>query len=171
MEKRSFARVGRNGELGPFGNCKIDLSIYSTTLFYFDIDNEQYLGRDFIEPAWLPTHFKDLQTSLAGHRDSFPIEEAGQKVESRLEIPTVSVDQTLAPLVTIKVIRRKSILGAVGSYQVFINDKFIGLVNNGKTLEIPVFTSHNVVTISDGIGFLRVISQSILKKGEQRKYM
>ena len=143
----------------------IQISSYGTTLLYFDMDNEKYLGRDFIEPAWLPTHFKDIQTNLAGHRDSFPIEEAVQKVESRLETPTVSVDQTLAPLAIIKVVRRKSMLGAIGSYQVFINDKFVGLVGNGKTLEIPVFSSHNVVTVADGIGFFEGNFTVDLEKG------
>jgi len=138
-------------EEGSAAGRTIRISSYGTTLLYFDMENKQYLGRDFIEPAWLPTFFKDTR-NLSVHQDFFPIEEAVQKVESRLGTRAISADQSLVPLATIKVIRRKSMLGAVVPYQVFINDKFVGLVNNGKTLEIPVFTSHNVVTVGDGIG-------------------
>ena len=53
---------------------------------------------------------------------------------------------------TIKVIRIKSMLGAVVPYSVQINNEHVGNINNGDTLEVPVLTSHNVVIVSDGLG-------------------
>ena len=93
-----------------------------------------------------------------------------EKMESFLfnkqEFSFKHIENSEAPLATIKVIRRKSMLGAVVSYQVFINDKFIDNVKNGKTLEIPVFTSHNVVTVGDGIGLFDGNFTADLEKGE-----
>jgi len=73
------------------------------------------------------------------------IDKAGEEVSTNRPLP-------LETPATIKVIRRKSMLGAIVPYNVYLNNKYVGDVKNGGTLEIPVFTSHNVVIVSDGIG-------------------
>lgn len=166
--KTDLYTVRRYQSTGVGGYSTIEKRSYGTTLIYFDMENQKYLGRDFIEPAWLPTSYTGNEATSFGHSDGFPLYEVVQKVESRLGTPTVSTapQSSLAPLATIKVIRRKSMLGAVGPYQVFINDIFVGLVKNGGTLEIPVLTSHNVVTVADGIGPFEGNFTVDLEKGE-----
>ena len=144
--------IYRNYQTGDYSSNNITIKSYGTTLLYFDMETKKYLGRDFVEPAWLPTYFKGTQATTFGYSEYFPLEEVVKMIESRLVAPIVSADHPVAPLATIKVIRLKSMLGAVGPYQVYINDEFVGLVKNGEILEIPVFTSHNVVIVADGIG-------------------
>ena len=77
----------------------------------------------------------------------------------------VTTDLSFTKSATIKVIRRKSMLGAVVSYNVYINNRHVGYVKNGGTLEIPVHTSHNVVTASDGAGYFKTNSTVVLEEG------
>ena len=73
------------------------------------------------------------------------IDKTGEEVAADRSLP-------FSKPATIRITRRKSMLGAVVPYNVFINNKDVGSIKNGGTLEIPVYTSHNVVTASDGIG-------------------
>ena len=96
----------------------------------------------------------------------FYIDKTGEEVTTGKAGGEVATDRSsFTTPATIKVIRRKSMLGAVVPYQVYINSKHVGNVKNGGTLEIPVHTSHNVVTASDGVGFFESSSTVVLEEG------
>ena len=88
----------------------------------------------------------------------FYIDKTGEEV-------TIDDPLSLKTPATIKIIRRKSMLGAVVPYSVYVNDKNVGSIKNGGTLEIQVHTSHNVVTAGDGIGVFETNSTVDLEEG------
>ena len=73
---RNYKKVGSYAS-------SITIKSYGTTLLYFDMENKQYLGRDYIAPVWIPNSFNSDQ-SLGIHSNGFPLDEAVRKVESRM---------------------------------------------------------------------------------------
>ena len=69
--------------------------------------------------------------------------------EGLLEDGTPISNVQLSVPATIKVIRKSSIIGAIVSYKIYLNNEFVGKVKNGKTLELSTSVSHNIIMVFD----------------------
>lgn len=58
----------------------------------------------------------------------------------------------LANPAKITIVRDKSFVGSLVSYNVYLNGNYAGEVKNGKELEIETSIAHNIVTVTDSSG-------------------
>ncbi|MDR1983371.1 MAG: hypothetical protein LBQ28_00890 [Prevotellaceae bacterium] len=89
--------------------------------------------------------------SLASYFGKLNAYKKAQQISAEVQENQVNSVKFTNPAV-ITVVRKSSILGAIISYHVYVNNEYSGKVKNGKSLEILTFVSHNIVMITDHEG-------------------